>query len=291
MVEWRLEELAAGVFARVGVHPLQPNSGIVVGDGGVLVVDSGYSAAAGRELLADIRRVTSLPVTCVVISHHHFDHAWGNEVFAGATVIGHANARSMMLGETDGYKQRMIDYAPTSSQWYGLGADDLAQQLAETRITPPDTAFDDRMIADLPGRHVELLHFGAGHTSGDTLVYLPESGVLFGGDLICNHVFPNAMDGDPLHWPEVLEQVDRLDIDAVVPGHGPVGGRSVLRDFSGCLSSVTAEVGRALDDGVPDPRAASGHLHLDDFSGWAGHELLAGTIRTTFRALERARAS
>jgi cyclase len=289
MVEWRLDELAAGVFARVGVHPLQPNSGIVIGESGVLVVDSGYSAAAGRELLADIRRITPKPVTHVVISHHHFDHAWGNEVFDQATVVGHVNARSMMLGETDSYKQRMIAYAPVSSQWYGLTANDLAYQLAETRITPPDTSYEGRMTADLSGRHVELLHFGTGHTTGDTLVYLPESEVLFGGDLICNHVLPNAMDGDPLHWPDVLKQVDQLEIDAVVPGHGSVGDRSVVGEFSRCLSRLTAEVDHALNEGAPDPRAASERLHLDDFSGWAGHELLPGTIRTTYRALEQAR--
>jgi glyoxylase-like metal-dependent hydrolase (beta-lactamase superfamily II) len=270
---------------------LQPNSGIVVGDDGVLVVDSGYSAAAGREILADIRRITPLPVTCVVISHHHFDHAWGNQVFDQATVVGHTNARTMMLGETESYQQRMIAYAPTSSQWYGLTPDDLARQLAETRITPPDVSFDDRMIADPPGHRVELLHFGAGHTSGDTLIYLPESQVLFGGDLICNHVLPNAMDGDPLHWPAVLEQVGHLDINAVVPGHGGVGDRSVIRDFDRCLAGLTAEVGRVLDDGAPDPRAASDHLHLGDYGDWAGQELLPGTIRSTFRALERSRAS
>ncbi|MGD9890487.1 MAG: MBL fold metallo-hydrolase [Dehalococcoidia bacterium] len=290
MPEWRIEELAAGVFARVGIHPLQPNSGIVIGERGVLVVDSGYSATAGRELLADIRRITPLPVSTVVISHHHFDHAWGNQVFEQADVVGHTNARSNMLGETEPYKQRMIAFAPTSSQWYGLTAENLTRQLAETRITPPDSSFDDRMVVDLSGQRVELLHFGAGHTNGDTLVYLPESKVLFGGDLICNHVLPNAMDGDPLHWPDVLQQAGRLDIEVVVPGHGPVGNRTMIGDFNRCLNHVTAEVEGALNDGAPDPRAAGAHLRLDDFGDWAGHELLPGTVRATYRALERSRS-
>jgi glyoxylase-like metal-dependent hydrolase (beta-lactamase superfamily II) len=286
MVEWNLEEIAPGVFARTGVHPLQPNSGIVVGERGVLVIDSGYSAAAGRELLADIGRMTPLPVTHVVISHHHFDHAWGNQVFDKAQVVGHSNARSNMLGETDPYKQRMIAFASTASQWYGLAADDLARQLAETRITPPNFSFDGQMTVDLSGQRVELIHFGAGHTTGDALVYLPDSKVLFGGDLICNHVLPNALDGDPLHWPDVLNQVDRLDIDIVVPGHGAVGPRSVVSDFRNCIDLLTVEVGRALNDGAPDPRSAGEQLHLDDFAGWAGRELLPGTVRATYRALE-----
>src|SRR5215212_3777672 len=144
MPEWRVEELAAGVFARTGVHPLQPNSGIVVGDEGVLVVDSGYSTAAGRELRADVRRLTDKPVTHLVVSHHHFDHAWGNEAFGGAALIGHANARRNMLGDQTDYKRRMIDYAPTSSGWYSLTAERLAREMEETHITPPDVTFDER---------------------------------------------------------------------------------------------------------------------------------------------------
>lgn len=290
MTEWRLEELAPGIFARVGVNPLQPNSGIIVGGQGVLVVDSGYSAAAGRELLADVRRLTPLPVTAVVNSHHHFDHAWGNEVFEGARLIGHGNAQRAMLGDTSEYQARMVAYAPTSSRWYGVAADDLARQLAGTRITPPDTTFDHQMRVDLPGRRVELLHFGAGHTTGDTLVYLPNERILFGGDLICNHVLPNAMDGDPLHWPAVLARAARLDLRAVVPGHGQVGDRSILDEFDRCLSRVTAEVNRAIDGGAPTPRAAGERFPADDFGDWAGHELLPGTVRSMFRALEQTRA-
>lgn len=290
MPEWRLEELAPGVFARTGLNPLQPNSGIIVGERGVLVVDSGYSTAAGKDLLADVRRLSSLPVAAVAISHHHFDHSWGNEAFDGARLIGHENARRMMLGDTSEYKDRMVAYAPTSSQWYQLSAADLAQQLTETRITAPESTFTERMVIDLPGRRVELLHFGAGHTTGDALVFLPDEGVLFGGDLICNHVFPNAMDGDPLHWPVVLSQAALLEAQVLVPGHGRVGDGSILQDFGRCLNRLMEEVDEALNEGIPNPRAASDRLRVDDFDGWAGHELLPGTVRSMFRALEQARA-
>jgi glyoxylase-like metal-dependent hydrolase (beta-lactamase superfamily II) len=290
MPEWRMEEVAPGIFARTGTNPLQPNSGIIVGERGVLVVDSGYSTAAGRDLLADVRRVSSLPVTMVVISHHHFDHSWGNEAFEGAQLIGHENARQMMLGDTSGYKDRMVAYAPTSSRWYGLSPEDLAQQFAETHVTAPESTFTDRAEVDLPGQRVELLHFGAGHTTGDTLVFLPDERVLFGGDLICNHVFPNAMDGDPLHWPAVLTQVALLGANVLVPGHGRAGDRSILEDFGRCLDGLMEQVGEALSNGVPTPRAASEHLRVNDFDGWAGRELLPGTVRSMFRALEQARA-
>jgi cyclase len=290
MVEWRIEELAHGIFARTGAHPLQPNSGIVVGDDGVLIVDSGYSTQCGRELLTDVRRLTPKPVQIVVISHHHFDHAWGNEAFAGATLVGHANAERLMREDAEAYKQRMLGFVEDPARWYGLDPGTLRGQLEETRITPPRVTFTDRSVAKFVGPTVEILHFGAGHTPGDALVYLPTHGILFGGDLVCNHVLPNALDGDPLNWPNVLAAASHLDVQTVVPGHGPVGTSSLLNEFGGCLAALTTDVQRALDAGAPNPRAASEQLHLGDLAGWSGQELLPGTVRSIYRGLERVRS-
>jgi hypothetical protein len=73
-----------------------------------------------------------------------------------------------------------------------------------------------------------------------------------------------------------------------VPGHGAVGTAQTVQEFSDCLATITGEVQRALDDGAPDPRAASTRLHLGDFTGWSGPELLPGTVRRVYRTLERA---
>jgi cyclase len=290
MTGWRLEEVGPGVFARVGERPLQPNSGIIVGDDGVTVIDSGYSTEAGRELQADIRRVTPLPVVRVIISHHHFDHAWGNDAFSDARIIGHENARRNMLGDQEPYREQMLRFVPTLTGWYGVDADTLTRRLGATRITPPTETFGQRLDLDLGGHRAELFNFGAGHTDGDTLVYLPEEKVVFGGDLVCNHVIPNAADGDPLHWFGILAAIEEIDMDVIVPGHGPVGGRLTVCDFDACLSTITREVRRALEDGAPDPRAASARLRLGDFGDWAGGELLAGTVRKVYRTLEASRS-
>lgn len=289
MTEWRVEELTPGVFARTGVDPLQPNSGIVVGDEGVLVVDSGYSTQSGRELREEIRRLTAKPVTTVVISHHHFDHAWGNEAFADASLIGHANAERLMREDAGPYKERMLGYVDDPARWYGMRPDDLRQQMRDTVIVPPGVTYTDRVIVDFDGPAVELLHYGAGHTFGDTLVYLPAHGILFGGDLVCDHVLPNALDGDPIHWPKVLAAARRLDLKTVIPGHGPVGTAAVLDEFGGCIAALTEEVQRLLDSGAPNPRAAGEALRLGELAGWSGQELLPGTVRSLYRGLEQAR--
>ncbi len=175
--EWRPEELEPVVFARAGMHPLQPNSGIIVGNAGVLVVDCGYSTAAGRDLLVDVRMVTPLPVTRVVISHHHVDHAWGSRPSRTRCW----SATRMPSGRWPPSRRRiarMIASAPTSAGWYGVRPEELALPFAETRITPPSVTFAGRMDGDLPGQQVELRYLGAGHTDGDTLVSLPQARIL-----------------------------------------------------------------------------------------------------------------
>ena len=99
MPGFSLEELAPNVFARIGGRPLDPNSGIIVGEDGVTLIDSGYAPAAAREIVEDIARLTSKPVTTVIITHHHWDHSWGNQVFPGARIIGHANAHTAMQAD------------------------------------------------------------------------------------------------------------------------------------------------------------------------------------------------
>lgn len=285
-MQWQIAEVGPGAFARTGVfHPLQPNSGIIVGERGAVVVDSGYSTAAGRALLADVRRVTEQPVIAVIISHHHFDHAWGNEAFAGAEIIGHANAQRNMLADPAGYLAQMTRFAHQPAGWYGLEEAALIAEFDAMTLTPPTRTYADRETLDLGGQTVELLHLGPGHTDGDTLVYLPEARVLFGGDLICNHVLPNAADGDPLHWPAILAQVEAMPLDVIVPGHGPVGDRRTAGEFSSVLQTLRAEVQDAIDAGAPDPRAASAQLRLESYGDWSGHELLPATVRKVYRML------
>jgi len=88
---YHLDELASGVYARIRTGAVQPNSAFIIGDEGVTLFDTTYSPAAAREIAADIARVTPKPVDTLVISHHHWDHSWGTQVFAAARVIGHAN--------------------------------------------------------------------------------------------------------------------------------------------------------------------------------------------------------
>lgn len=292
MSDFHLEELASGVFARIGPRPLDPNSGIIIGDEGVTLIDTAYSPAAARDIKADIARLTAKPVSTVIISHHHFDHSWGNQVFEGARIIGQANAHAAMAadptGQIDGI--RAMAARMNVGGWYDLTTEQFDRQLDELVITPPTTTFTDRMSLWSGDRELELRHPGPGHTHGDTLVYLPAERILFGGDLVCNHLIP-VVDGDPFNFVKILDEVGAMDLAALVPGHGALGGAAEARAFGSCLKGLCDEVRAARDAGAPDPRAAFEHVKLADFADWNGREMMPGSVRRIYRALDAPAAS
>jgi cyclase len=289
MTGYRIEELASGVYARIGGRPLDPNSGIVVGEEGVTLIDSGYSPAAGRAIREDIARITDKPVTSVIVTHHHFDHSWGNQEFAGARIIGHANARTAMAADQAMQLRGIRNMAPTAGPWFGLSADEFNQQLDELTITPPTATYTDSMTLWVDGREVQLRYLGPGHTHGDTFIYLPAEKLLFGGDMICNHLIPVVGDGDPFSFGRVLDHVDaEIDVAAIVPGHGPVSDKRDLRDFNACLRELCDAVGEARNAGAPDPRAAFEQVSRKEFGGFHGREMLPGSVRRIYRAIEAA---
>jgi glyoxylase-like metal-dependent hydrolase (beta-lactamase superfamily II) len=220
--------------------------GAIVGDEGVLVVDTRSTHRQAREIVDELRQVTSLPVVGVIDTHHHHDHTFGNHVFRPAPIWGHIRCRTRLL-ETFERQRDAVAGAP------GAPAG-LAQDLADVVCDPPDRTFEEHAIVDVAGRRVELRYLGRGHTDGDIVVSVPDCGVLFAGDLLEGGAPPWFGDGYPLDWPETASRLLELVRAAVVPGHGDVGDRAFVEDQLTALLAI-AELGR---------RIHRGELTLDD---------------------------
>ena len=237
MSDWT--EIADRVFVKRYAFYDQ-NIGVVLGDAGVLVIDTRISHRQADETLDDLRALTPLPVRVVVNTHGHADHAFGNHRFRPAEIWGHVRCVSMI--ETSGERQREATAAAIP---------ELAADLAEVVLDPPERTFEESAVVEIDpgGRSVELSYLGRGHTDNDIVVRVPDVDVLFAGDLLEADATPFFGDGFPIDWPVTVERLVDLATGPVVPGHGTVGDRGfVVRQMTEFRE--VAELAKLVDKGL-----------------------------------------
>ena len=206
---------------------------------GVIVTDP-ISSDAATWLKAKIKTLTDQPVRYVIYSHHHDDHITGGSVFADqARFISHAAAREKIL------------------------------QAADPTTPVPDLTFTDRMSIDLGGKHVELIYTGKNHSDNSLVVLLPQNKLLFAVDFIpVETVAYRTMRSDyPDDWIESLKQVEQLDFETLVPGHGKVGKKEHVRQFRGYLEDLRAAVSEQVKKGAGLEEAKQ-RVRLPQYESW-----------------------
>jgi glyoxylase-like metal-dependent hydrolase (beta-lactamase superfamily II) len=226
------------------------NVGLVVGDGACLVIDTRLSHRQARELTDAIRRVTPYPWS-VVNTHAHFDHYFGNAVFAPAPMWGHQRCAEIIRQYGEVQRDAMIAHARGSKH------DDLVADLSEVRIHPPDRLFASSATLAVGGREVRLVHPGRGHTDNDIVVDVVDAGVLFAGDLVEQGAPPAFEDAFPLDWPATMDTVLTLVRGPVVPGHGDVVDRSFVDGQRAELTAMAELSRRAYAEGRAEDDAAA----------------------------------
>jgi glyoxylase-like metal-dependent hydrolase (beta-lactamase superfamily II) len=216
------------------------NIGIVLGDAGVLVIDTRVSHAQADEILADLRRLTRLPVRVVVNTHGHSDHAFGNARFRPAAIWGHERCASMIRVTGERQRAGLIANVP-----------EVAADVAEVVLDPPEHTFEESAVVEIDpgGRSVELRYLGRGHTDNDIVVVVPDAGVLFAGDLLENDATPYFGDAYPLDWPATAERLVGLADGVVVPGHGTIADQAfAVRQMT--EFRTIAELAKLVDNGT-----------------------------------------
>ena len=236
--------------------------GAILGDGEVVLVDTRSTAAQGRELRSDLRRLTAAPWR-VVNTHHHFDHAFGNAVFRPAETWGLERCAERLRAGGEATIAELARDMP-----------ELAADLAETVVDPPDRTFTRRAELVVGGRPVELLHLGRGHTDNDIIVLVPDAGILFAGDLVEQGAPPSFGDSYPLDWPGTLGHVLDRAAGPVVPGHGDVVDADFVR---GQLAEIALVAERARRE-WPD-LAATGAAAGDAAAGAPPRQLAEDLAR------------
>jgi glyoxylase-like metal-dependent hydrolase (beta-lactamase superfamily II) len=213
MGDW--DEVGDGVFVR-RYEFFDQNIVAIRGDGEVGVVDTRTTYAQARELQDDLRRLTPDPWV-VINTHHHFDHSNGNALFLPADIWGLERCAEVLRERGAAALSNVARSMP-----------ELAGDLSNIAITPPNRTFAVDAVVAIGGREVALRHFGRGHTDNDIAVLIPDAGVLLAGDLVEQGAPPSFGDSFPLEWGPTVTAMLMEARGPVVPGHGAVVDRAFV---------------------------------------------------------------
>jgi glyoxylase-like metal-dependent hydrolase (beta-lactamase superfamily II) len=202
------EELGPGLYGWTAEG--DPNSGVVIGDDSVLVVDAQATPAMARDVIARIRQVTDKPVRHVVLSHYHAVRVLGASGYEGAEIIASDATRDLIVERGQQDMDSEIGRFPRLFR----GKESIPG------LTWPHVVFHKRMTLWMGQREVQIIHIGRSHTAGDTVVWLPKERVLFAGDTVEFGATPYCGDAHFTDWPATLAAVRALGAEKLVPGRG-----------------------------------------------------------------------
>lgn len=231
--DFRLQQIGKGVWAAIvsDAGLAGGNAGFVIGDDGVAVIDTFQDPRPAKALLAEIRKLTPLPIRFVVNTHYHLDHVNGNDVFAaaGATIVAHRNVRAWMRTENI----KMLDPPVTP------------EKKARVQSLPlPSLVHDSHVDIYLGSRRINVRYY-PGHTGGDSVVSVPDAHVVFCGDMLWKQHVPNLIDASTGAWVESLDAMQKdYGASTWVPGHGDVANGQDVLIFRKYLADLRAGVRR-----------------------------------------------
>jgi glyoxylase-like metal-dependent hydrolase (beta-lactamase superfamily II) len=256
------DEIGPGLYAYTAEG--DPNSGVIVGDDGVMVVDAQATPAMADELIARVAKVTDKPIKYVLLTHYHAVRVLGASAFKGAEILASDTTRGLIVERG---KQDMDSE---------IGRFPRLFRAVETipGLTWPGITFPDQISVWLGRREVRIMHIGRGHTAGDVIAVVPDAGVVFSGDLVEYRSACYCGDAHFTDWPATLDTLAELQAKALVPGRGAAlttpamaaEGIALTGDFLSTLyGSVQESVskGRSLKEAfdaarqVMDPKFAN----------------------------------
>jgi cyclase len=310
------EKVGEGVYAFIsppGVTPLVTgNSLVVVGDDGLLVVDSGQFPSLARAEIAEIKKLSPLPVRYVVNTHWHPDHWLGNGEFRkawpGVAIVSTENTLALAQAGanevTAAYATGILDVLDKAIAQGGKRRDgtprpaqeiaylDMAQvqfkpyhaELETVQLVFPDVVFTRELDLYLGKRLVQVRFLGRANTGGDAIVYVPDAKVLAAGDMLVSP-FPYGIGSFYGEWPATLRKLAAFDTIAIVPGHGEVQhDKAYLMRVIKLLDSVNARVAASIAAGESLEQAKQKISLADATVEFCGGQAFQDWCESSFRS-------
>ncbi|MFZ5692507.1 MAG: MBL fold metallo-hydrolase [Pseudomonadota bacterium] len=246
-----------------------PNSGIIIGDDGVMVVDAQATPVMALEVIERVRKVTDKPIKYVLLSHYHAVRVLGASAYANAEVLASDATRNLIVERGAQDKDSEIGRFPRLFR--------AVESIPG--LTWPTITFPQQMSVWLGKREVRIMHIGRGHTAGDVIAWVPDANVVFSGDLVEYHSACYCGDAHLADWPKTLDRLAQFKANALVPGRGAAlttpdkvqAGIDGTRDFLATLyGSAKNSVAKGLS--LKEAFAAAREAMDPKFSTYAIYE-------------------
>jgi cyclase len=264
------------------------NAGIVTAGEASLLIDTLFDLRLTSEMLDTMRK--SIPaaahIDMVVNTHANGDHCWGNELVAGAQIIASARtADEMVTGISPGQLAMLLKQAPQLGQ-LGKFASRIYEPFSFENITltPPNKTFEGELTLKVGDKTVHLIEVGPAHTRGDTLVHIPGDRVVFTGDILFIGGHPIIWAGPTSNWLRACDRILAMDVETIVPGHGPITDKKGVAEVIGYLEYVFQEARKRYEAGMTAQEAAR-DIPLDRFASWTDGERIVVNVLSIYREL------
>ncbi len=287
--EHGLAEVADGTFAW-----MQPNggwgwsnAGLLAGEGASLLVDTLFDLKLTREMLDGMAAVTEgRPIGTLVNTHANGDHTYGNQLLEGAEIVAteacaeeFSNVPAELLAAL--VTADLGDPTVSDFMQHAFGPFDFGGIV----LTPPTRTFTDTLALSVGGREVQLMEVGPAHTDGDLLAYVPDVKTVFTGDILFVYGTPIVWAGPFSNWLNACDRILDLDVDIVVPGHGPVTDKEGARMVKSYLEYVYREASERFAGGMNIGDAVN-DIELGEFADWGDSERLYVNVQSVYAEID-----
>ncbi len=240
------------------------NAGMIEGPDYLVAVDATEGPIPAQRFISDSKKATGKSFGRMVNTHHHGDHVDGNQFFLPAEIISHPYCRTECVKAAQAQANNPNQRTFAAHEGVALGTE-------PRKLAVQNTTIEDNFVQYVGDTRVEWIYAGPAHTWGDLMAYLPQHKILFAGDVAFFWVAPFAQNGHISKWIETCDRILGMDVDTIVPGHGPIGGKKDLAEMADYFRVLTVEARKRYQQKM-SAGAAAADIRMGRFDNWIGPE-------------------
>jgi glyoxylase-like metal-dependent hydrolase (beta-lactamase superfamily II) len=264
------------------------NAGLVIDGKASLLIDTLFDLKLTQEMLDSMRKSVSAAaqIDMLVNTHANGDHCYGNQLVADAEIIASVRtAEEMVAGVSPAQMAELVKNADQLGQIgefarYAFGSFDFEN----ITVTPPDRTFEGELTLKVGDKMVHLIEVGPAHTQGDTLVHIPADQIVFTGDILFIGGHPIIWAGPTSNWLRACDRILAMDVETIVPGHGPITDKKGVAEIKGYFEYIFEEARKRYEAGMPAFEAAR-DIPLDRYASWSDGERIVVNVASIYREL------